>query len=78
MNDETFDIRQHFSALSEDVLLSRKDTAEVLGCKQGTLANRACRGDFDLAITMVGRSPKHRVGDIRSYIFRNRKGGQDE
>lgn len=77
MKEQTFNIYQHFSDLSDDVLIDRTSTAKVLHTKTGTLANKACAGDFDLPIIMVGRSPRYRVGDIRAYISRNRRARRD-
>ena len=73
MKQPTFDICQHFSDLSDDVLIDRNSTAKVIGTEPGTLANWACAGNFDLPVVMVGRLPRYRVGDIRAYIYRNKK-----
>lgn len=74
MNNSPSNIRDHFSDIDDDVLLSREETAQILGCTSGTLANWACNRNFELPVIMVGRLPKCRAGDIRAYISRNRRG----
>ena len=77
MKSQPSDICQGFSELPDDELVTREVTALTLKVKTGTLANWACAGNFDLPIVMVGRLPRYRVGDIRSYISRNRKDGTE-
>jgi hypothetical protein len=74
MNNSASNIRDHFSGIDDDVLLSRAETAQILGCTTGTLANWVCNRNFELPVIMVGRLPKCRAGDIREYISRNRRG----
>ena len=73
LEDTVEDTYLKFSSLPDDVLVDDKVTAKVLHNKTGTLANWACAGNYDLAVTMVGRSRRYKVGDIRDYIKRNRK-----
>jgi len=78
MYEQQSNIREDFSAFSDDQLLPARKVAEILDITEGTLANWACKGNYELAVTSVGRLRKYRVADIRAYLSRNRKGGEVE
>jgi hypothetical protein len=69
-------ILQNETSLAElpsDTLLTRARTSEFLGLKPGTLANWACKGEFDLPIVKIGKAVRYRVDDVRGFIERNRQ-----
>lgn len=49
-------------------LLSRKEVAELLGCKESTLAVWACNKRYDLPFVKVGRLAKYRGSDVDAFI----------
>ena len=78
MNDGHIVNHQDFSKLPDEALVSPNLTAIELDVAPGTLANWRCQGNYDLAVTMVGRLAKYRVGDIRAFKNRNRRATGDE
>lgn len=54
-----------------EALLSRVQTAEILGLKSQTLAAWVSKGDFSLPIVRVGSRVMYRPGDVEAFISRN-------
>ncbi len=49
-------------------LLSRKETAEILGVTEGTLAVWASTKRYNLTFIKVGRLAKYRYSDIERFL----------
>ncbi len=64
-------IRNEFSSLSDDVLLSANECAAVLGVGNSTL-KAWTYSDAAPKVAELGRNVKFRVGDIRLFIDQNR------
>lgn len=54
------------------LLLTRGETARILGLKEGTLAVWASRGDYRLPFVRLGRAVRYRRCDVEEFIERNR------
>lgn len=63
-------------ATANDRLVTRKEAAEILGIKLGTLAEwavkRKDRPSRDLPVIKVGKLAKYRLSDIEQFIVQNR------
>lgn len=53
-------------------LMSRRETAELLGVKEQTLACWATTKRYDLPYVKVGRLVKYRREDVERFILENR------
>jgi excisionase family DNA binding protein len=49
-------------------LLSRKETAALLGIRTQTLATWAVTGRYDLPMIHVGRSVRYRLADLERWL----------
>jgi len=56
------------AVVSPDRLLTRKQAAEILGCKPCTLAAWASTGRAGPRITKVGRLVRYRQSEIDRYL----------
>ena len=57
----------HFN---KDSLLTRKQAAEFLGCKEITLASWKSTNRYKLPVVKVGGLAKYRYGDLLEFINR--------
>jgi predicted DNA-binding transcriptional regulator AlpA len=62
--------------LETERLLTRKETAEMLGISEGTLAVWACTKRYHLDYIKVGRSVRYRFCDIEKFINSRTKEGR--
>ena len=51
-----------------DKLLNRREAAEMLGVKEGTLAIWHTTNRYPLTVIKVGRLAKYRVSDIEHFL----------
>lgn len=54
----------------EDNLLTRKQAADLLGCKEITLATWKSANRYGLPVVKVGRLAKYRYSDLIKFIDR--------
>ena len=57
--------------IHQDKLLSAGQTAELLGIKEATLAQKRWRGDHSLPWVKLGKVIRYKVTDIQNYISIN-------
>lgn len=57
----------HFT---KDSLLTRKQAAEFLGCKEITLASWKSTNRYNLPVVKVGRLAKYKYGELLRFIDR--------
>lgn len=57
--------------LNNNKLLSRKETAELLGVKTQTLAAWACHGRYNLKFVKVGKKVLYKLTDVHEFIDHN-------
>lgn len=55
---------------NEDSLLSRKEAADFLRCKEITLAQWKSTNRYRLPVVKVGRLAKYRYGDLVEFVKR--------
>jgi excisionase family DNA binding protein len=55
-------------------LLTRKEAAEFLGCKENTLAVWATNKRYNLPFYKVGRLVKYKLNDLENFVFNNQQG----
>jgi excisionase family DNA binding protein len=56
-------------------LLTRKEAADFLGCKEHTLAVWATNKRYNLPFYKIGRLVKYRLNDLEDFVVKNRHGG---
>ncbi len=63
-----------------EILLNRKEAAEILGVREGTLAVWSTTKRYNLPIVKVGRLVKYRYRDLIDFINKQThgKGGGNE
>ncbi|MFT7087838.1 MAG: excisionase family DNA binding protein [Rickettsiales bacterium] len=59
-------------------LLTRKEAAEVLGCKENTLAVWATNKRYNLPFYKIGRLVKYKLSDLENFVLQNQHGGSFE
>jgi excisionase family DNA binding protein len=59
-------------------LLTRKEAAEVLGCKENTLAVWATNKRYNLPFYKIGRLVKYKLSDLENFVLNNQRGGSFE
>jgi hypothetical protein len=59
----TSSIQQHISKL-----ITPKETAEILGIKQGTLNVWRCKKRYDLNFVKIGKRVMYRLQDVIDFI----------
>ena len=59
-----------FDQQKPEKLLTRREAAEMLGVKEGTLAIWHTTKRYPLAVIKVGRLVKYRVSDIERFLER--------
>ncbi|MDF3047885.1 MAG: Helix-turn-helix domain protein [Candidatus Midichloriaceae bacterium] len=62
------DNQKHLDHTSNKHLLSRREAAEFLGIKDGTLSVWACTKRYELPYVKVGRLVKYRLPDLLTFI----------
>lgn len=62
--------------IADDVLLTRKQVAELLSVSQSTLGNWAAKGDGPPVVWLTPNVPRYLRSDVEAYIERNRSGGR--
>ena len=55
----------------DDPLLTRKEAAEVLDCKESTLALWKCTKRYPLPYVKIGKNVRYRLSDLKKFIERN-------
>ncbi|MFT6259207.1 MAG: excisionase family DNA binding protein [Rickettsiales bacterium] len=63
---------------SSNQLLTRKEAAEVLGCKENTLAVWATNKRYNLPFYKIGRLVKYKLSDLENFVLNNQRGGSFE
>ena len=63
---------------NEDNLLTRKEAADFLGCKEITLATWKSANRYNLPVVKVGRLAKYRYSDLLQFIERRTVNRLDE
>jgi excisionase family DNA binding protein len=63
---------------SPSKLLTRKEAAEVLGCKENTLAVWATNKRYNLPFYKIGRLVKYKLTDLENFVLQNQHGGNFE
>ena len=63
-------------ALESEKLLTRKETAEMLGISEGTLAVWASTKRYHLDYVKIGRCVRYRLSDIERFINIQTKEGK--
>ncbi len=58
----------------ETTLLSRPETAAMIGVKPNTLAVWESNKRYNLPVTKVGRLAKYRLSDIQAFLENNGEG----
>ena len=58
-------------------LLSRKEAAQLLGCRPQTLAAWTTLGRYSLPVVKVGRLARYRRSDLEKFISRRTVNGGD-
>jgi excisionase family DNA binding protein len=65
--------------MNPDQLITRRQAAEFLGCKENTLAVWATNQRYDLPFYKVGRLVKYKLSDLENFIDKNQQGvGNDD
>ena len=54
--------------MRDDVLLTRREVADLLQMREQTLATWKCNGRHGLPYVQVGRSIRYRPGDVQAWI----------
>jgi predicted DNA-binding transcriptional regulator AlpA len=54
-----------------EVLLTRKQVAEILGCKENTLAIWKCTNRYNLPYVKIGKNIRYKLADVMSFIEKN-------
>lgn len=54
-----------------DKLLTRKQAAELLHCKEATLAIWKCTKRYSLPYVKIGKNVRYRLSDIKRFIEKN-------
>jgi hypothetical protein len=62
---------------NENNLLTRKEAADFLGCKEITLATWKSTNRYNLPVVKVGRLAKYRHSDLLKFIDRRTVNGLD-
>jgi excisionase family DNA binding protein len=60
---------------ANDVLLSRREAARLLGVSESTLAGWKCNGRGSIPCVKIGRLVKYRRADLDAFIERQRVEG---
>jgi predicted DNA-binding transcriptional regulator AlpA len=55
----------------QDMLLTREQAANFLGCKPNTLALWKCNKRYVLPCVKIGRNVRYRMSDLQDFIERN-------
>jgi len=55
-------------------LLTRKQAANFLGCKENTLAVWATNKRYDLPFYKIGRLVKYKLDDLENFVLRHQQG----
>ena len=55
---------------NREILLTRKEAAELLGTTEGTLAVWACNKRYGLPMVKIGRLVKYKLSDLNAFIER--------
>jgi excisionase family DNA binding protein len=63
---------------STEILLTRKEAAEILGVKPETLTVWKSRRRYNLPVVKVGRLVRYRYDDLMAFIARRTVGQQEE
>ena len=63
---------------NEENLLTRKEAADFLGCKEITLATWKSTNRYNLPVVKVGRLVKYRYSDLLKFIDRRTVNRLDE
>ena len=58
-------------------LLTRKEAADFLGCKENTLAVWATNKRYNLPFYKICRLVKYRLSDLENFVVKNRHGGEN-
>jgi excisionase family DNA binding protein len=58
-------------------LLTRKQAASLLGCKENTLAVWATNKRYNLPFYKIGRLVKYKIGDLENFIIKNQHGTEN-
>lgn len=55
-------------------LITRKEAADFLGCKEHTLAVWATSKRYDLPFYKIGRLVKYKLDDLENFVLKNQQG----
>ncbi len=55
-------------------LLTRREAANFLGCKENTLAVWATNKRYDLPFYKIGRLVKYKLDDLENFVLRHQQG----
>lgn len=55
-------------------LLTRREAADFLGCKENTLAVWATCKRYDLPFYKIGRLVKYKLIDLENFVVKNQQG----
>jgi excisionase family DNA binding protein len=56
---------------TSQTLLTRKQAAEYLGCKESTLAIWTCTKRYPLPYVKIGKNVRYRLSDVMDFIEKN-------
>ncbi|AIL64731.1 Helix-turn-helix domain protein [Rickettsiales bacterium Ac37b] len=54
-----------------EILLTRTQAAEYLGCKVSTLAIWKCTKRYNLPYVKIGKNVRYRLSDLKEFIEQN-------